>query len=152
MLQTLAQRHQLKMTRAQLGTLAGFTPSGGTFSTYFGTLKRHGFLEENGNGTVRVSQAGLDFLGEDVPPAPSTTAELQDMWKHMLRGGEAKMLDELVAVSPEGLTRQDLGERTGFTASGGTFTTYLGTLRRNGLVEVDGDLLRASETLFIDGA
>jgi len=152
MLQTLAQRHQLKMTRAQLGTLAGFTPSGGTFSTYFGTLKRHGLLEENGNGTVRISQAGLDFLGEDVPPAPATTAELQAMWKNMVRAGEAKMLDQLVAVYPDGLTRQDLGERTGFTATGGTFSTYLGTLRRNGLVEADGELLKASETLFIDGA
>lgn len=152
MLQTLAQRHQLKMTRAQLGTLAGFTPSGGTFSTYYGTLKRHGFLEENGNGEVRVSQAGVEFLGGDIPPAPSTTRELQDMWKRMVRAGEAKMLDELVAVYPDGLTREQLGERTEFTASGGTFSTYLGTLKRNGLVEVDGDHVKASATLFIDGA
>jgi len=74
------------------------------------------------------------------------------MWKNMVRAGEAKMLDQLVAVYPDGLTRQDLGERTGFTATGGTFSTYLGTLRRNGLVEADGELLKASETLFIDGA
>jgi hypothetical protein len=40
MLETLARRYPLRVTRAQLGTLAGFTPSGGTFATYFGTLKR----------------------------------------------------------------------------------------------------------------
>ncbi len=30
--------------------------------------------------------------------------------------------------------------------------TYLATLRRNGLVEVDGDEIRASDTLFLSGA
>jgi hypothetical protein len=35
------------------------------------------------------------------------------------------------------------------TASGGTFNTYLGTLRRNGLAEVLGSEVKASDTLFI---
>jgi hypothetical protein len=30
-----------------------------------------------------------------------------------------------------------------------TFNTYLGTLRRNGLVEDEGGTVRASETLFL---
>jgi hypothetical protein len=38
--------------------------------------------------------------------------------------------------------------RTGYTASGGTFGAYLGTLRRNALVEVDGGEVRASAELF----
>ncbi len=59
------------------------------------------------------------------------------------------MLDELVAVYPHGLSRDELGERAGYTASGGTFGTYLGTLRRNGLVEMDGGEVRASEALFL---
>lgn len=46
------------------------------------------------------------------------------------------MLDELIAVYPVALTREELGERSGYTASGGTFGAYLGTLRRNGLIEV----------------
>jgi hypothetical protein len=57
------------------------------------------------------------------------------------------MLDELIAVYPDALTREDLGERTGYTASGGTFGSYLGTRRRNGLIEVDG--VRASAGLFM---
>ena len=61
------------------------------------------------------------------------------------------MLDALVAAYPGWLTREQLGERAGFTPSGGTFGTYLGTLRRNGLATVEGDTVRASETLFIGG-
>jgi DNA-binding IclR family transcriptional regulator len=61
------------------------------------------------------------------------------------------MLEALVQVYPKGLTRDELGERTGYTASGGTFGTYLGTLRRNGLIDVDGDQVRTSEALFVEG-
>jgi hypothetical protein len=72
LLQTLAQRFPTKLTRVQLGTLAGFTPSGGTFGTYFGTLKRHGLLTEATNGNVDITQVGLAYLGSDVPPTPHT--------------------------------------------------------------------------------
>jgi hypothetical protein len=41
------------------------------------------------------------------------------------------------------------GERTGYTASGGTFGAYLGTLRRNGLVEVDGIVLEWHHRIVI---
>jgi len=148
MLQALARHYPMKVTRAQLGTLSQFTPSGGTFTTYFGTLKRNGLIAEAG-GEVQITRAGLDYLGADVPPRPQTTEELLELWRGALRGGERKMLDELVDVYPGALSRAELGERAGYTASGGTFGTYLGTLRRNGLVEVDGDAVRASETLFL---
>lgn len=47
------------------------------------------------------------------------------------------------------MTREQLGDSTGFTVTGGTFGAYLGTLRRNGLIEVNGQDVIASETLFI---
>jgi hypothetical protein len=59
------------------------------------------------------------------------------------------MLDELVAVYPGSLSQLLTRKRAEFTVSGGTFGTYLGMLRRNGLVEVDGDQVRVSETLFL---
>jgi hypothetical protein len=149
MLQTLAQRLPTKMTRAQLGTLAGFTPSGGTFGTYFATLKRQGLLTESPHGEVAITQAGLAYLGSDVPPPPQTTAEVLAMWRRVLRAGEWRMLEALVAAYPGTLSREALGEHTGFTPTGGTFGTYLGTLRRNGLIEVQGQELRASDTLFL---
>lgn len=152
MLQTLVQRHPIKLTRAQLATLSGFTASGGTFGTYFGVLKRHGLLHENGDDSVTATEAGIAFLGGDVPPAPSTTAELLDMWRRNLRSGEWKMLDCLVKDYPNAISREQLGIATDFEHTGGTFGTYLGVLKRNGLIEVNGDQVKASETLFIDGA
>jgi hypothetical protein len=151
MLMVLAQRYPMRFTRTQLGTLAGYTASGGTFGAYYGALKRHGLIQESG-GEVQITRAGLDYLGTSVPPQPQTSEELRSMWQGVLRGGKRKMLDELIAVYPGALTREELGERAGYTASGGTFGANLGTLRRNGLVEVDGGEVRASEVLFLINA
>ncbi|HEX9370393.1 MAG TPA: DUF87 domain-containing protein [Roseiflexaceae bacterium] len=151
MLQVLARHYPMKVTRAQLGTLSKFTHTGGTFGAYFSTLKRNGLIKET-DGEVQITRVGLDYLGADVPPRPQTTEELLELWRSVLRTGERKMLDELVALYPQALTREELGERAGYTASGGTFGAYLSTLRRNGLVEVDGDEVRANETLFLSRA
>ncbi len=61
------------------------------------------------------------------------------------------MLQTLAQRYPTPLTRAQLGTLAGFTPSGGTVGTYLGTLRRNELIEVDRDQVRASETLFVEG-
>jgi hypothetical protein len=143
LLYTLAQRYPTKLTRSQLGTLAGLTPSGGTFGTYFATLKRQGLLTEAANGDVEITPAGLKYLGSDIPPKPQTTAEVLAMWQQALKAGAWRMLDTLVEVYPQSLSRETLGERTSFAVTGGTFGTYLGILRRNGLVEVTGDQVRA---------
>jgi len=75
--------------------------------------------------------------------------ELLNLRRGALRASGLKMLNELVAIYPHALTREELGDRAGYTASGRTFGAYLSTLRRNGLVAVDGDEVRASETLFL---
>lgn len=149
MLATLARRHPLKLTRTQLGTLSGLTPSGGTFNTYLSILKRHGLVNEGTDGLLEITPAGFAYLGSNVPQAPSGPAEVLEIWRQALRAGERRMLDELVSAYPGWLTREELGRRTGIAHTGGTFGTYLSVLRRNGLVEVDGDRVRASETLFM---
>lgn len=148
-LATLARRHPLRLTRAQLGTLSGLTPSGGTFNTYLSVLKRHRLVTEGPDGLLEITPAGFAHLGSDAPPAPAGPAEVLEMWRAALRAGERRMLDELVRTYPDWLTREELGARTGIAHTGGTFGTYLSVLRRNGLIEVDGNRVRASETLFM---
>jgi hypothetical protein len=96
-----------------------------------------------------MTEAGLQYLGSEMPRAPQTIEEVLAMWERALKRGEWRMLQALVAVYPTPLSRQALGEQTEYTATGGTFGTYLGTLRRNGLIEVHGEEVRASETLFL---
>lgn len=149
-LETLARHHPMKVTRAQVGTLSGFKVTGGTFQTYWSVLKRVGYVSEVG-GEISVTDAGLAAAGVAVPE-PMTTEELLEQWRGALKAGARQMLDLLVDAFPNGLTRDELAEASGFTASGGTFQTYLATLRRNGLIDVDAGEVRATETLFLSGA
>ncbi len=147
-LEVLSRHYPTKFSRAQLGTLSGYAASGGTFGTYLGTLKRVGYLDEQA-GMITLTKAGLAFLGIHQPPKAQTRDAFISMWMEALRAGERKMLSSLLAVYPQALTREELATETEMTASGGTFGTYLGTLRRNGLVVVAGSQVRASDLFAV---
>lgn len=147
-LEVLAQFHPGSRTRSQLGQLSGYTPSGGTFSTYFNELRKTRLLKENFDNSVSITDEGLSVFGGDLPKPPESSQELIDMWRSKLNKGERKMFDALVDSYPNPMTKEELGEASGFTASGGTFGTYLGTLRRNGIARVEEENVVASETLF----
>lgn len=151
MLLELARMHPRPLSRTQLGMLAGLSATGGTFGTYLGDLRRLAYVEEQGS-SLTITSAGLGTIGHDLPPSPQSTEELVALWGGRLRAGERRMLDVLVANYPRALTREELGAAIDMTFSGGTFGTYLGVLKRNALVEVDGTMVRASETLFLGGS
>lgn len=145
-LEALARYPSGELTRSQIGVMAKFKITGGTFLTYMSTLKRAGFIEESG-GIVALTDAGYDFIGE-VPTVPQTSEELLEMWRSALKAGARRMLDALVEQYPEAVSREELGELIEMEPTGGTFLTYLSTLRRNGLVEVtDFGGIAASETI-----
>jgi hypothetical protein len=146
MLTILAQWHPEPKTRDELGALAGFAPTGGTFSDYLSKLRLSGFIHENGNG-VAITEEGMQAVG-DIPERPNSTDELVGMWKSKFKAGVGRMLDVLVEAHPSMLTREDLGERSGFAASGGTFSDYLSQLRRARLIEESGGQVKAAESLF----
>ncbi len=147
---TLARHHPMRMTRAQLGTLAKFKVTGGTFQTYWSTLKRAGLVDEH-DGLIGITDSGLDYVGADRA-APLTTDKLLEQWRSALKAGARQMLDVLITWHPGRLSREELANEVGMAVTGGTFQTYLSTLRRNGLANVDSDGVRASDTLFLGGS
>jgi hypothetical protein len=148
MLEVLARNRPMRLTLAQMATLAKVKRSGGTFSTYLGDLRRLGYIEVIGR-EVEITDAGLDFLGDAVPHTPVTVDEIRDAYRRTLRAGARRMFDLLVAQYPRGYTRSELADAADLTSNAGTFGTYLGDLRRNGLVEDDGHTIRAAEILFV---
>lgn len=145
MVEALGRMAPLRLTRAQWGTVARLKTSGGTWSTYLSDIRRAGYLDETAAGYT-LSAAGFDYLGGQ--PAPVTPGELQEYYRRLLRSGAAKMLDALITAYPVGLTRAELGDAAGITTTGGTFSTYLSDLVRNGLAERDGDRVVATSVLM----
>lgn len=150
LLETLASQHPARLTKTQLATLAKLKVTGGTFSTYWGQIRRLGFVDERGSGRDAVfalTPAGFAYLGEDVPSAPMSGQEVIGSYAAVLKAGARQMLMAVVDAWPGQLTREDLATATDLAVTGGTFSAYLGTLRRNGLVDVGPDGVRLAEDL-----
>ena len=133
----------MKLTRSQLATFAKLRPTSGTFGTYLSTLRSRGFLLE-ANKEFQATEAGIDYLGE-TPDPPETPEELIAQWQEILGqdNGARRMFDVLIEEYPNGLSKEELGERTGLSHTSGSFGTYLSTLRRNGLVDGSPDAIKA---------
>ncbi|MBU8820875.1 hypothetical protein KL864_33970 [Mycolicibacterium goodii] len=145
MINALAAMAPLRLTKAQWATVAHMKHTGGTWSTYLGEIRRAGLTDESPAGFT-LTQAGWDYLG--AKPEPMTANQLQQHYLGILRAGAARMLQAVIDAHPDGLTKTELADVSGVTASGGTFSTYLGDLRRNGLVEQRGDRIVATDILM----
>lgn len=128
--------------RRALGTLSGYTASGGSFGTYISRLRGKGCID--GSDPIRITDEGLTALGA-FEPLPRGE-ELQSYWLARLGKGEAAILRVLIDRYPDVLSRDELGQLSGYEASGGSFGTYLSRLRTKELI--DERELRASEAFF----
>ncbi|MDN4174714.1 DUF87 domain-containing protein [Nocardioides sp. SOB77] len=148
MVEALGRMAPLRLTKSQWGTVAKLKTSGGTWSTYLSDIRRAGLIDETAAGYT-LTDAGFDYLGGR--PEPMTAAELQDHYRGILRSGAVSMLDALIEAYPDPLTRDELGEAVGLATSGGTFSTYLSDLVRNGLAERQDGAVVAT-TVLMHGA
>lgn len=150
MLETLVSRYPMKFTRSQWATLSDISSNSGTFSSYLSLLRTAGFIIEEGN-LVYASQEGIDYLGGSVP-SPVSSEEVQSMWRGKLKQGARRMFDVLITSYPDFIRRIALADAAEIAADGGTFSSYLSSLRVNGLIEErdNGRELRASADLFTD--
>lgn len=73
------------------------------------------------------------------------------MWRKSLRSGAFAMLEAIVAAGASGIGRQGVADAVGMSAAGGTFSTYLGDLRRNGLITERDKVCTATDILFPKG-
>lgn len=146
-LQELAARAPAGYSRPQVGGLTQFAHKGGTFMTYIGDLRRLGFIEER-SGLTYATDAGITALGDKVPAAPTSHDEAMALWRRALRSGAFAMLEAIVRAGKGGIDRHEIAAAVGMTASGGTFMTYLGDLRRNGLIVERDKRCIANDILF----
>jgi hypothetical protein len=148
MLSALAQLHPTALTRSQIATLADVSPAGGTFSDYLSAIRSNGLIIEVGS-LISLSPAGEELLTGELGTGAPSPEQLLDLWGRKLKAGARRMLAVLHNVYPDGVTRAELAERAEVSAAGGTFSDYLSSLRRNGLIDESGGLIRAGAALFL---
>ncbi len=148
MLKAAAMFYPNPITKARIGAIAGFSYKSGTFSTYLSSLKRNELLEVNGKDFI-ATEKGLEIAG-DVEQLPTNPEALVDLWVGIIKGGAGRMLKALAEAYPVEMSKEELGEAVEMSFSSGTFSTYLSTLKRNGLIEANGRMIKVSKSLFLE--
>lgn len=148
MVEALGRMAPRRLTKAQWAVVAKMRHTSGTWSTYFGELRRAGLIDETPDGFT-LTETGFAFLGGR--PEPMSGDELRQHYLGILRAGAGRMLQAVIDAYPAGLSREEISARAGIVSSSGTFSTYWGELVRNGLVVQNGSSLTASDILM-DGA
>lgn len=144
-LAVLAGVYPAGMTEAAWAVAAGLRRTGGTWSTYVSRLRSSGRIVKDGELFFATEDAVAEV--GDVPVMPPPGPELVEFWAGRI-AAVGPMLRQLASAWPHWVSRDDLAEALGLTASGGTFSTYLSRLRSPGLIEVDGPKVRATASLM----
>lgn len=141
-LATLAAVYPSGLTEAQWATAAGYKRSGGTWGTYKSRLRGAGLIEQR-EGRWFATQAGADASGDvETPPAPG--ADLVRWWAAKLPG-TSRLAEALIEAWPADVDRDDLANRLGMSAAGGSYGTYLSRLAGPGLIERSGRTVRLTD-------
>lgn len=134
------------LTEEQWAFVGGFSRLGGTWTTYKGALRSAGLIEQL-DGRWSPTQAGYLAAADAPINPPSLGPELVRTWA---KKGQStgKLPEVLLEAWPYPITRETLAAHAGMTASGGTFTTYLGRLRKRGMLEEHGKQIRLNPALM----
>lgn len=141
---TAIGQHATGVTREQLTVLTGYKRS--SRDTYLQRLTQRGLAVAEG-GQLRITEAGLAVLGP-FEPLPTGSA-LCRHWLERLPQGERVILEGLCQAWPHAVTRERIGEITGYQRS--SRDTYLQRLAARRLIVVRGrGEVQASPELFDD--
>lgn len=129
------------LQRRQLTVLT--TYKSGTRDAYIQRLKGRGLVLTAGDRVIATAD-GIAAL-PDCAPLPTGHA-LQEHWLQILPVGEERILRVLIRSYPAAVPRDALIAELGGQPS--SRDAYIGRMRAKEIVEVNGDMIRASESLF----
>lgn len=118
-------------TRAQVAAVAGYAVTGGSFQKYVSTLSSMKLIQLSPRA-MSITKAGGDLAA--WPDSTPSRRALHERVLGILEGGPRKILNVLLEHGPHAMGRTQLGELSGYEATGGSFQKYLSTLSSMGLI------------------
>ena len=136
--------------REHVALFAGASPSSSAYTNNLGALRTAGLIEYPAPGLLRLTDRG----GEAAQRSGRilTQQALQQAWLTRLTGPQRRILEVLLPVHPRPVSRPELADRAGASASSSAFTNNLGALRSLGLLDYPSPgQVAATTLLFPDG-
>lgn len=125
--------------RKVLGAIAGVSITSGTVSDYTGQLLAHAYVVEQPEGLQATAAGKAKYPKPGVMP---TGDELLERHGDSLKEGAVTMVNYIRKHGPT--SRKDLAKAAGVSSTSGTVSDYVTKLKRCGLVEDEGGLVRLS--------
>ena len=137
--------------KTQLAFLAGQSPRSGGYKNNLGKLRSGGYITYPVPGQVSLTEQGL--AAAEIAGTPTSTAELQEQILANLVPAKRKIVEVMIEVYPQQMSRADLAERVGQSATSGGFKNYLGNLHSLKILDKSEiGFVRASKKLFLEVA
>ena len=118
--------------KTQLALIVGVSPSSGAYFNNLGALRSAGFIDYPSGGTVGLTSEGAALASTDG--VPSTTDELHAAIRARVPPAKWRILDALIALYPNPISKDDLAERIQVQPTSGAYFNNLGSLRSLGLI------------------
>ncbi len=133
--------------RPTVGALSGYSASSGHFKNTIGNLRSRGLAVYPDAESLALTDEGraLAELSVDI----RSVQDLHECWYRLLDRAQMAILRVLIENYPEAISREELGERSGYSHTSGHFKNVLGSLRTIGLISYpDANSAVATELLF----
>lgn len=138
--------------KRQVALFAEASPKSSSFTNNLGHLKSQlELIHYPSQGRVALTAAGRELA--DAASAPATVDELHRYVAQLVGAARWRLLEQLIAVYPEPLEKDELAARAGASPTSSSFTNNLGNLRNSlGLIDYPGTgLVVALPVLFMEG-
>lgn len=140
-------------TMGQIAFRAGYKPKGGSFNTYCSALSTMGYVERH-QGALTLTIEGFQEAKE-----PDTTGGLEELHEAILNalrngkgtGGPHANILSVILEEVNGISKEDLATRVGYSSRGGSFNTYISRLSSLGLIERQRGMITPSKILYPSG-
>lgn len=134
MLRELAALHPKSLTRRELATRVVMAHAGGSTGDYIGALKKLGLVEDDERGDLRATREGLETAGAVSAKSPG---EIVALWKGTpkFKRGARQMIDAVMEKPGRVFSREELAEKAGMEAAGGSTGDYIGALVQSGCAD-----------------
>lgn len=112
--------------RTQTAVLSRYSADGGSFRSALGALRSAAYVADR-NGLIEITPEGLAALGpyEKLP----TGRALREWWMSNLPLAQRTILGVVLDHWPRVMSKEEIAERSNYSADGGSFRSAMGRLR-----------------------
>lgn len=147
MLIAIVQRPEQRATKQQIAIVSGYSSKSGSFNNNLSHMSSMGLISR-GNGFIQATEAGVNAVG-NYEPLSEDPQELLEFWCSKVGGSAGRMLRVIAEAHPEAITKEELGEKTGYSTTSGSFNNNLSKMSSTGLiVRINPGEVKATEELF----